>query len=356
MKIKSLLNKLLLLTLPASVITTLSSSCSAETKSNEQPFPLENISPVQPLKTPELKVVQNHNTNSYLKQIILDTSTAETISLVNSNITKLNEGNNLGLLDDASGFSLNLPKYAEVFFPGDKYKQKRDQVLSIKNNFDMFVRNSLFKSDVDVSLFRIQLHTALQDWLNKIQEYRYESHPELTNWAFLLDDPADGDTFYRYYYFDKQNNLIQAQTGFRFRGVDTPETDKPSTKGKLAKYEDLYAQMAKRALKSIIVQNAGVFYLNPLNTDKYNRQIGFIFKNNEMNLEDEFGAQLVKMGLGRVAYIGERNSNYYPVQTDRQEQYLHLILKLQQQAKEAQKGFWKHNINDVFYKNTGNKK
>ncbi|WLP85683.1 thermonuclease family protein [Mycoplasma seminis] len=174
---------------------------------------------------------------------------------------------------------------------------------------------------------------------------------------------ADGDTVYNLFVntskkeisneimpLVKEDNL--GYVGFRFRGVDTPETKKniPSKDKKLRPKEDFYAQLAGENLHKIIQNECYVFYLHKTTEDIYKRWITFFYPDSSENLADEFGIQQVRDGFAWKHYIQDTNpkGNFY-TETDLERHYLKYLIKVENEAKAEKRGIWKENIDDVFH-------
>ncbi|VEU74492.1 Thermonuclease precursor [Mycoplasmopsis citelli] len=152
----------------------------------------------------------------------------------------------------------------------------------------------------------------------------------------------DGDTIL----VNSENKYIS----LRFYGIDTPENKKPFKDEKLAQYENFYAHKATEYLKSLLSKSSEVYFTKET-IGKYGRTIALLFSDNEhTNLKDSINYKLVNQGLARVAFICSGKCKEYNVKNEYQKTFLTQILQAQSDAKVAKRGFWTHNINEVFHK------
>ncbi|WP_426461488.1 thermonuclease family protein [Mycoplasma hafezii] len=137
----------------------------------------------------------------------------------------------------------------------------------------------------------------------------------------------------------------------RFRGVDTPETLKPSTVGKLAKYENYYAEKATEYVYDVIKKNKNRVYLDITGEDKYGRLVAIVYLDKAKNLKDSINNLLVEHGFARVAYITVNNKHsIYNAETELEINLYNILMKSQQEAQAKKLEIFSHPLNEVFYK------
>ncbi|WP_338582861.1 thermonuclease family protein [Mycoplasmopsis cynos] len=150
----------------------------------------------------------------------------------------------------------------------------------------------------------------------------------------------DGDTIQ----IINENNELEI---IRLYGIDTPETLKLRVnEDMIAKYENFYAQLAKKYLKEQIESSKNKIKISRITKDKFHRTVALIFKNNEsLNL------LMVKKGYARVAFIQAQNPKKpFYTSTNEQYEFYKELINIELKAKEIQKGIWTHKETDVFFK------
>ncbi|SJZ54907.1 thermonuclease family protein [Mycoplasmopsis verecunda] len=326
----------------------------------------------------------------------LDTKVSELDKLQNStiNIEQLPE-----LSSKLTNEALNLDKIYQTFTSEDELNKKvKSEWIKFNTAYSKIVSKALHIKDHDL-IFE-ESKAKYKDFINNLnrnyssERYTFISNNQSptnfvelnqniirdykdfmkghlpTNYAVLenINDVVDGDTIYGVIigipqfagqditaqYFpalsSKDKNKL---LGIRFRGVDTPETFKPTRpdkNAKLAPKENEYAQLAKENLRKIVEDEYGIFYLKKTTEDKYGRWISFFFPDSSMKLAEEFGVQQVAAGLAQVQYIQDKNPNkLFYTNTPLEKEYYKFVLQVQQKAMKEKVGFWKENIKDVFH-------
>lgn len=158
------------------------------------------------------------------------------------------------------------------------------------------------------------------------------SHPSFEITEYHV---ADGDTIY----FNDNGQKV----GIRILGIDTPETKKKNNK--VAKYENFFAQRAAQFMQNILKNKP--INVRKLSSDKYGRWVCVVRNYQGIDV----AKLLLGAGLARVKYISKTRSNFaYWVNDEWSQKYYDEIIKIQNDAKRSQKGFWIHNEKDVFWK------
>ncbi|MEA4206303.1 thermonuclease family protein [Mycoplasma sp. 1199] len=353
------------------VATTLSISCGNKNDVPKEPSnPINNANSelIQKLET----VKTNYSTDNNLVELVDGYK-----NKINSNSTNQDlltqAGNVVKVFDSANEMTAEI---RHQWFLGSKtYNNLTETSRFLRQTYanEQNLIESLNKIDVNLEDYKSKLFLAFasqqeMDYLSSLNlqtSLGFSTTIKKTlpqNYAVVdMSGIVDGDTLYGAYMnlvsgiqpgTQSTNRRNGKSLGLRSRGIDTPETDKGSNSDELASKENYWAHISKKYYVEQVQSHGFFFYFNKLKEDDYGRWVVLLYPDERKNPDLEFGNQLIRAGLARVAYITlDPSDTKFYAETEEEQTMYHTIKNSQNYAKENRLGFWVDPIEDVFYKN-----